>query len=117
MRFLADESCDFNIVRILRKEGYDVLSIAESHSGYEDEFIMDLAKKEERILLTEDKDFGHLVFSKGLLSIGVILIRFLPEERSKIGKAIVNLIKKEQDKLRGSFVVIQAENVRIRRLP
>jgi len=89
----------------------------ESYPGSPDEFVMDLAKKEERILLTEDKDFGHLVFSKGLPPTGVILIRFLPKERNKIGRVIVNLIKKEQDKLKDSFVVVQGDNIRIRRLP
>ena len=29
MRFLADESCDFAIIRALRKEGYDVLAVSE----------------------------------------------------------------------------------------
>jgi predicted nuclease of predicted toxin-antitoxin system len=117
MRFLADESCDFNIVRLLRNKGYDISSVVESHPGAPDEFVINLAKKEERILLTEDKDFGHLVFTKGLPATGVILIRFLPKQRNKIGKAIVNLIKKEQEKLKGSFVVVQAGSVRIRRLP
>jgi predicted nuclease of predicted toxin-antitoxin system len=117
MRFLADESCDFNIVRFLRKEGYDVSSIVESHSGAADEFVISLARKEERILMTEDKDFGHLVFTQGLPATGVILIRFFPKERKEIGKTIVNLIKKEQDKLKNSFVVVQGKSVRIRRLP
>ena len=30
LRFLADESCDFVVVRALRVEGYDVLAVSES---------------------------------------------------------------------------------------
>ena len=29
LRFLADESCDFAVVRALRGEGYDVLAVSE----------------------------------------------------------------------------------------
>jgi hypothetical protein len=30
MRFLADESCDFAVVRALRDEGHEVLAVAEA---------------------------------------------------------------------------------------
>jgi hypothetical protein len=29
LRFLADESCDFTVVRSLRAAGYDVLAVSE----------------------------------------------------------------------------------------
>lgn len=59
MRFLADESCDLAIVRALRAAGHDVLGVAEVSQGADDELVIDLAVREERILLTEDKDFGN----------------------------------------------------------
>ncbi|MFQ5882546.1 MAG: DUF5615 family PIN-like protein [Candidatus Methylomirabilales bacterium] len=48
MRFLADESCDF----------IDVVAIGELARRLEDEAVLDLAVRERRILLTEDKDLG-----------------------------------------------------------
>jgi len=36
MRFLADESCDFAVVRTLRRAGFDVLSVSESAPRAED---------------------------------------------------------------------------------
>jgi len=36
LRFLADESCDFAVVRALRVAGHDVLSIAEYTSRTDD---------------------------------------------------------------------------------
>ena len=76
LRFLADESCDFAAVRALRAERFDVLSVAEIMSGAQDERVIELALRESRILLTEDKDFGQLVFAAGRESVGVVLIRF-----------------------------------------
>jgi len=63
MRLVADESCDFSVVIGVRAAGHDVVSITERMSGVEDEKVIELAASERRLLLTEDKDFGHLVFA------------------------------------------------------
>jgi predicted nuclease of predicted toxin-antitoxin system len=62
LRFLADESCDFAVVRALRAEGYDVLAVSEVTQRSDDRELIDQAHGERRILLTEDKDFGWLVY-------------------------------------------------------
>ena len=76
MRFLADESCDFAVVRALRESGYDVVSVSEISPRAEDSSVIDLAVKDKRILLTEDKDFGQLVHAHGQETGGVIFLRF-----------------------------------------
>jgi predicted nuclease of predicted toxin-antitoxin system len=73
VRFLADESCDFAVVRALRAAQYDVVAVSETFSGSEDEAVIGLAVREERILITEDKDFGRLVYASLRESSGVIL--------------------------------------------
>jgi Domain of unknown function (DUF5615) len=40
MRFLADESCDFSVVRALRSADHDVVAIAEVSSREEDEDVV-----------------------------------------------------------------------------
>ena len=60
MRFLADESCDFAVVRALRADGHDVLAVSEFQQRSVDKDVMELALAENRILLAEDKDFGRL---------------------------------------------------------
>lgn len=58
MRFLADEGCDFAVVRALRTLEHDVVAICEHSPGVSDEQVAELARSEDRVLLTEDKDFG-----------------------------------------------------------
>jgi len=111
MRFLADESCDFAVVRALRSKGFDVLAVSEICPGAEDRQVIELAKKEGQVLLTEDKDF--LSFRSignrgGLLS-------FPARARHELCRAVLNLISREGPKLNGSFVVLQPGRVRIRR--
>ena len=117
MRFLADESCDFAVVRALRAEGHDVLAVSEAHPGVEDQYVIELARQEERILLTEDKDFGRLVYRVGAHKVGVILLRFPAKARRKLCAAVVKLIDQQGEKIPGSFVVMQPGRIRIRRLP
>lgn len=117
LRFLADESCDFAAVRALRAEGFDVLSVAENLSGAEDEQVMEVALRERRIVLTEDKDFGQLVFAAGRESVGVVLIRFAASARAKLRDRVLELVGKHAERLTGSFVVLQPERIRISTLP
>lgn len=76
MRFLADESCDFAAVRALRAAGLDVVAVAEVSARADDTSVMRLAVRGRRVLLTEDKDFGQLVFANRQATGGVILFRF-----------------------------------------
>ena len=117
MDFLADESCDFAVVRALRAEKHDVLAISEDHPGAEDQYVIELAKQEKGVLLTEDKDFGRLVYLTGAPKVGVILLRFPARARRELCDAVVELVKQHKGKLKGSFVVIEPGRIRIRRLP
>jgi len=58
LRFLADESCDFGVVQVLRANGYDVVALTEIASRTIDSEVIALSYNEKRILLTEDKDFA-----------------------------------------------------------
>jgi len=44
--------------------GHDVLSAREGYADATDQALLDMAWREDRVLVTEDKDFG--VFSRGL---------------------------------------------------
>jgi predicted nuclease of predicted toxin-antitoxin system len=116
-RFLADESCDFAAVRALRAEGFDVLAVAEAMPGAEDKQVIEHALQGARILLTEDKDFGRLVYAAGHRASGVILIRYTAAARATLGARIAALVRDHAARLPGSFVVLQPDRIRIASLP
>ena len=95
MRFLADESCDFSVVRALRAVGHDVLAVAELWPRAEDTVVMNRAVRGARILITEDKDFGHLVYAKMRKTGGVMLIRFPAGSRGSLVDSVLKLSKLE----------------------
>jgi predicted nuclease of predicted toxin-antitoxin system len=113
MRFLADECCDFAAVRVLRANGHDVLAVSEFQNRSVDPEILGLALAENRILLTEDKDFGWLVFAGRLNSPGVILIRFPASARGSLAEAVLKLVSEHASELPGAFVVLQPGVARI----
>ena len=117
MRFLADESCDFAVVRALRTAGHDVTAIVEISPRAEDEFVLDRALHEKRILITEDKDFGQLVYANKQASDGVIFIRFPAKLRRSLPQTVVQLVNRRGDALIGCFVVVQPGRIRIGKNP
>lgn len=116
IKFLADESCDFLVVRTLRSAEYDVLSVAESFPSASDQHVLRHATKEKRILLTEDKDFGEWVFAHGENISGVILIRFPSNARRQLGEDIKVLVDIHGLGLVKSFVVLEPGRARIRKV-
>lgn len=117
LRFLADESCDYAVVRALRSAGYDVFAVSDVMRRSDDSELIAQAARERRILLTEDKDFGWLVFVSHADSSGVILIRFPGNTREALGQAVKRLVREHGQELVGSFTVVQPGHVRISRGP
>lgn len=113
MRFLADESCDFAVVRALRASGHDVTVVAERARGAPDEAVIALAVREDGVLLTEDKDFGQLVYARQEVSGGVLLLRFPARARAAIARSVDDLVQTRGDTLLGRFVVVQPGRVRV----
>jgi predicted nuclease of predicted toxin-antitoxin system len=117
MRFLADESCDFAVVRALREAGHDVWAVAEQAAGTDDDSVMVRAHSDGRVLLTEDRDFGRLVFAASRPAPAVIYLRYPIRARETMGAALVRLVREKGDALAGSFVTLQPGRARINRLP
>src|SRR5215469_3699173 len=79
MRWLADECVDAGVVSRLREAGHDVAYVAETTSGSTDTQALQEAQTANRLFLTEDKDFGELVFRFKLAVPGLVLLRIRPE--------------------------------------
>ena len=115
MRFVADESCDFAVVRALRAYGHDVVAIAEISRRLSDQRVLALAHDEMRVLVTEDKDFGELVYASKQQTSGVVLLRFPADARSAMAKAAIVAIESLGDRLLRRFTVIEPGRLRVGR--
>jgi predicted nuclease of predicted toxin-antitoxin system len=116
LKLLADECCDTGLVASLRKDGHDVLYVLEKKQGVSDNDVLLDAYNDRRILLTEDKDFGELVYRLKKPSIGIILIRIDVKEKHLKWGRLRKLLENYEDRLEGHFVVIDSRKFRFRPL-
>ena len=117
MIFLADESCAGPVIRALREAGHDVVAIAEVAKGATDKQVLERAVNEKRVLITEDRDFGELVYPRGRSSAGVILVRVHSRARRAKRATVVEAVTKLGPRLRDAFTVIEVGRVRISSRP
>ncbi len=115
MKILADESIESEIVAALRAAGQTVADIKETSPGIDDERVLSLAVDTESILLTNDKDFGDLIYRDRRYSKGVILLRFGKMVITKRIELLASVLEERESEMPGAFTVITATGVRIRK--
>lgn len=112
MRFLVDECTGPVAAGWLRAEGHDVFSVYEQARGADDETILAQAYGEQRVLITNDKDFGERVFRERRPHRGVIFLR-LENERAMVKiQVLQQLIERYGEQLADRFVVVTETQVR-----
>lgn len=114
MRFIVDESTGMAVARYLRESGHDVLVVSETMPQADDSQILTCAASEERILITNDKDFGELVFRTRQVHHGVLLLRLRDESSVSRVRMVRLVVEKYTDRLRGHFVVATEKAIRVR---
>jgi predicted nuclease of predicted toxin-antitoxin system len=116
MRFLLDESADYPLAPFLRSLGHDTTSIVHDYPrSLKDTEVLGIAKAEDRILITNDKDFGELIFRRQFPHAGIILFRLTDEDLTVKKEWLVYLLNQHQHQLK-QFIVISDRGVRIRRM-
>jgi len=117
MRFLVNENVAATVMRELRKRGHDVLSVKEAMRSENDEAVLARAQAEERVVVTQDKDFGELAFQSRLpSSCGVILLRLAGASPESDNQRALDAIESRSD-WTGHFAVVTNDRIRMRPLP
>lgn len=112
MRFLVDENLGKRFADVMNRHGYSSLFVGDVIRSAPDEKILSFAEKENLVVVTDDKDFGELVFRLKKPAKGVILFRTFttnPERLFEIAKGVLG-------KAKGNFIVVEEGRMRIRRL-
>ena len=117
MRFLIDQDVYRVTIDQLKEWGYDVVTAKElGMQRAVDEDLLKKAREMDRVLITRDKDFGALVFLKGELSAGVILLRVTPVTVGETHRELRRLFQGHTEAELGRlFCVVEPHRHRIRR--
>jgi predicted nuclease of predicted toxin-antitoxin system len=114
MKLIADENIDRAIVLQLRADGHEVSWICEISPSVSDEVVLEQAILLGAVLITEDKDFGELVYRRKLAHLGVILLRLEGLDSTSKAQLLSDLIRDNSDQLPGAFTVVMPDSVRLR---
>lgn len=116
MKFLADENFPRPAVRALREDGFEVAWATEDSPGSADDDVLARCDNEKLTLLTLDKDFGELVFQRGLpAESGVVLFRVDAESPAQFTEIVLAALRSRGD-WRGCFTVVTRDRIRMRPL-
>ena len=114
-KLLANENFPLPAVRLLQEAGVDVETVLDVMPAASDEEVLSYARREQRWIVTFDRDYGDLVFRKGMPPPpAIIYLRqeaYSPEKPAQLVQAILAM----PEKVRGCFVVVTTRNVRYRR--
>lgn len=113
MRFLVDECTGPAVARWLREQSHDVFSVFEEARGATDDDVLQRAAAEERILITNDKDFGEKVYRSEQPHHGVIFLRLRDERAASKITVLEKLLGSYAEQLSGAFVVVTETQVRL----
>lgn len=115
LRLLIDESTGRSVVDFLASSGHDAVYVPDVMPQANDSTILNMAAREGRIVVTNDKDFGELTFKSGIANAGIILLRLDDESAGNRVRMMALLMEKHADLLSGAFTVVTEKAIRIRR--
>jgi predicted nuclease of predicted toxin-antitoxin system len=118
MNFLLDENVDARLEELLTEQDHNVTRVGTDYpAGLPDRAVLSIAHAEGRILITNDRDFGELVFRLRQPHQGVILLRlgdYAP--LVLITQRVTDVLSRYADEL-NQFFVVTPRAVRVRRSP
>jgi predicted nuclease of predicted toxin-antitoxin system len=115
MKFLADQNLERRVVLALRAQGHDVtVGVVDYPGSLPDPDVLALARREGRILLTNDPDFGELIARWRRPHAGVILFRMkAATAQLKIDRLAVVL--RDYTEHLGQLIVVTEHRIRVYR--
>ena len=119
MRILADMPISPRTVEFLKDLGHEVTHAAElSMALSPDEDIVEFAKSEGLVILTEDLDFAAILAVTRAIEPGVIILRVGNWTREQTEQRLEQALHELNDEtLYNSIVMIERNRIRVRRLP
>ena len=114
MKFLLDANVAGSVSIYLKESGHDIAEVINKDPRMLDKDILAWALKENRILVTTDKDFEELIWQQGQNHCGVLRIENLPRlERMALVKDV--LMQQAENLESGLIVIATQKKIRIRK--
>ena len=110
---IADENLHQLFVNDLLADGFDVVSVRQIQVGMDDRDVAQWVLDKNALLITEDKDFGELIFAHQIKRITVVFLRYKNEDLPTIRQTLRQIIAEYYPKHGKFFITINAKKVRV----
>ena len=108
MRFTIDENVPLLVATALTALGHDCFVVARQAHRSPDKNVMEVSRREERVLVTFDSDFSRMIFHElQPAPLGVVYLRGRPEEARLVSELFLTIFATEQLALDHRFIVIE----------
>jgi predicted nuclease of predicted toxin-antitoxin system len=114
MKILLDQSTDARLLSYLKQLGHDATQIHQTYpESIPDEEVLAIARQEKRILITDDRDFGELVFRLQQPHAGVIFLRLGTYAPLELKIERLSFVLTHYGMQLDQFLVVKKGNVRV----
>ena len=119
IRLLADVHISPKTVGDLQKQGYEIMRSSEVlPANAPDINILEFARTENWVILTQDLDFSMLVALSRYSQPSLITLRLSSAKPDIVTQKLLDVLPQIEEALQeGSAITIQDESIRIRKLP
>jgi predicted nuclease of predicted toxin-antitoxin system len=113
---IFDENIEEYWIQMIREKGYEYFSILENCPGISDRQVIEIVLKLHGLLITEDKDFGELLFSHGVEKVSVLFMRYDQPQYNQIEKYFLKCIEDYLDNPEVCFITLTKNKIRYRKM-
>jgi len=119
IRLLANMNISPQTVEALQQQGWDIIRVSQILPvSASDQETLELARREDRAVVTQDLDFSSLLALGGYDRPSLITLRLPVSDPETVTRRLLELLPRlEQVLQEGCAVTIEEVAVRIRRLP
>jgi len=116
MNFKIDENLPVEVAELLKKAGYDAITVSEQNLvGTSDINLANLCQKENRILVTLDNDFADIRTYRPDRFPGIIVMRLSLQDKPHVLEAFQRIIRLfDAEPIEHHLWLVEEERVRIR---
>jgi predicted nuclease of predicted toxin-antitoxin system len=119
LKFISDVHISPLTVKELQKAGYTITRVTDNlPSTASDREIIQLASKEQAVIITQDLDFSAIIVQSGLNSPSVISLRVTDAKPDIITRILLNVLPSiEAFIAKGAIVSIDEYGYRVKKIP
>jgi predicted nuclease of predicted toxin-antitoxin system len=113
---IFDENVEQHWIDVIAAQGHSCFVIRDKCPGISDNEVMEIVRSYRGLLITEDKDFGELIFSHQIPHVSVLFMRFDQPQYDQIEGFVLQAITEFLAQDEAQFITISRHKIRTRKL-